>query len=57
MVDEMTPEEIGDAIFTVLQLVKEAKPEEPGEEARNYAVTATMLEQAYAYFRTYVCDY
>lgn len=39
---------------TLMDKLKQAKPEERGELARRYAITITALEKAKAYYMLYV---
>lgn len=42
------------AMMGALESLREFKPTDRSEAARRYAVTITMMEQAYAYFSTWV---
>jgi hypothetical protein len=42
------------ALLATVNLLRGSKPNDRSAADRHYAVTITMLEQAYAYFNTYV---
>lgn len=42
------------ALASVIVKLRDAKPEERSEKARQYAITITELEKAYAYFTMFV---
>lgn len=45
---------IDGALLATVNLIRGTKPNDRSAIDRHYAVTITMLEQAYAYFHTYV---
>lgn len=45
---------IDTALLATVNLLRGSKPYDRSAVDRHYAVTITMLEQAYAYFNTYV---
>jgi hypothetical protein len=44
------------AIEEALYKARKAKPIQPCEEGRRYAITVTELEKVYAYFTTFVVN-
>lgn len=54
---ELTPKKDArseNSLHVSLLTLREGKPNDRSQKDRRYAVTITMLEQAYTYFNTYV---
>ncbi len=48
--------QLSDKLATLLQEMKNSKPNDKSEVDRRYAIVITELEKAYAYFYTYVME-
>ena len=48
--------ELNDKLSSLIQDMKNSKPDDRSETDRYYAVVITDLEKAYAYFFTYVME-